>query len=143
MTIDANVFVSALVPSDSNFGTSVTFIDRVRSLGGDVYCPSLLLPECAGAVIRPTSDLPLARRAVESVQALPGLRLVSLTEARAFGAMEIALRLRLRGADAVYVALAQEFGTTLITWDREMLTRGAQAVSVMTPIDWLTAHPPV
>ena len=143
MTIDANVFVSALIPSDSNFNASVDFVNRVRSLRSDVYCPTLVLPECAGAVIRPTGDLPLARRVVASLQTLPGLQLVSLTEARAVEAMEIALRLRLRGADAVYVALAQEFGTLLITWDREMLTRGAQAVSVMTPADWLATHPTV
>ena len=47
---------------------------------------------------------------------------------------------RLRGADAVYIALAVEFGATVITWDAEMLTRGAGAVSVLTPSDWLASH---
>ena len=46
----------------------------------------------------------------------------------------------MRGADAVYVAVAEEFGTMLITWDAEMLSRGAQAVAVMTPSDWLAAN---
>ncbi len=141
MTVDANVFVSALIPSDSNFKDSIAFVDRVKSRGSSIYCPSLILPECAGAVVRPTGDLPLAQKAVASIQAWPGINLVSLTKDRAVAGAEIALRLRLRGADAVYVALAQEFGTLLITWDREMLTRGAQAVPTVTPAEWLAAHP--
>ena len=59
---------------------------------------------------------------------------------RTLQASQIAAMYRLRGADAIYVAIAQEFGTTLITWDREMLTRGLSAVSIMTPTDWLAAN---
>jgi predicted nucleic acid-binding protein len=67
--------------------------------------------------------------------------LVPLTEQRARQAAQIAITCRLRGADAVYVALAQELGTTLITWDAELLARGALAVPTMTPTDWLAANP--
>jgi len=37
--------------------------------------------------------------------------------------------------------LAQEFGATLITRNAVMLTRGARAVPVLTPSDWLAANP--
>lgn len=50
---------------------------------------------------------------------------------------------RLRGADAVYVAVAQEYGATLIIWDQELLTRGAAAITVVTPADWLAANPTI
>ncbi len=39
------------------------------------------------------------------------------------GATDIAIRQRLRGADAVYVALASQRDGMLITLDREMLER--------------------
>lgn len=68
---------------------------------------------------------------------------MSLTSARAEEAARVAASYRLRGADAVYVAVAQEFGTMLITWDAEMLTRGARAVPVLTPTDWLAANPTI
>lgn len=68
------------------------------------------------------------------------MNLISLDLARVLQAARLAATYRMRGADAVYVAVAQEIGTTLITWDAEMLSRGAQAVAVMTPSDWLAAN---
>ncbi len=54
--------------------------------------------------------------------------------------------------DAVCAAVAQEYGLALITWDQELLTRGAAAASVlltrgaaaasvMTPAGWLATNP--
>ena len=43
----------------------------------------------------------------------------------------------------MYVAVAQEYGTTLITWDQELLARGAAAVTVMTPADGLAVNPTI
>ena len=43
----------------------------------------------------------------------------------------------------MYVAVAQEYGTTLITWDVELLTRGALTVPTMTPTDWLATNPTI
>lgn len=68
------------------------------------------------------------------------MRLVSLTNRRARRAAELAAIYRLRGADAVYLAVAEEFGTTLVTWDGEMHTRGANVVTTMTPTEWLAAQ---
>ena len=93
--------------------------------------------------MRPTGSALLTQRATVSIQTLPGIVFVPLTAARAEEAARVATYLRLRGADAVYVAVAQEFGTTLITWDAEMLMRGAQTVPVMTPSDWLAANPTI
>ena len=69
------------------------------------------------------------------------MKLVGLTTVRARGASHLAATHRLRGADTIYVGVASEFGTTLITWDTEMRVRGAAAVTTMSPADWL-ANPP-
>ena len=143
LTIDANVFVSANSSAELQHSASVAFFSRALQKLTVVYCPSLVMPETAAAMVRSTNNVTLARRVASSVGQLPGLAFVSLTERRAVQASEITIRYRLRGADAVYVAVAQEFGTTLITWDAEMLTRGAQAVAVMTPSDWLAANPTI
>lgn len=141
LTLDANVFVSASAPAEAQYLVSLAFIGRVAAQSMDVHCPSLVLPEIAAAIIRPTSNVALAAQTVSGIRLLPNITLVTLTEQRAEQAARIAISCRLRGADAVYVAVAQEFGTTLITWDAEMLTRGARAVPVLTPSDWLAANP--
>ena len=141
MTIDANVFVSALSPSDALYADSLAFLNRVRQGHRRIVCLTLVLPECAGAIMRPTGSSTLAQTAVNFLQALPGINFVSLSRARSLRAANISIPCRLRGADAVYVAVAQEFGTTLVTWDAEMLARGTAAIVVMTPTDWLAANP--
>lgn len=44
---------------------------------------------------------------------------------------------RLRAADAIYLAVAVQEGTTLITWDDGMQKRGVNATTVLTPTEWL------
>jgi len=143
LSVDANVFVSASSLADVFHTESDGFLGRVRRSRLPLYCPTLILPETASGIIRPTGNTIATQVAVRSVETFPGMRFVTLTEMRAQTAANIALTCRLRGADAIYVAVAQEFGTTLITWDAEMLTRGAQAVTVMTPSDWLAANPTI
>ncbi len=141
LTIDANVFIAASSLADVFHVDSDAFLKRVRHSGLQLQCPTLLLPETASGIIRPTGNIIAAQITVDSVETFPGMSLVNLTEQRAQAATQIALRHHLRGADSIYVAVAQEFGTTLITWDNEALTRGANAVTVMTPDDWLAANP--
>ena len=43
----------------------------------------------------------------------------------------------LRGADALYAATAQLTGSTLISWNRELIQRAG----ALSPTDWLAANP--
>lgn len=54
MTLDANVFVGALTPTGIHFADSLALLTRIRTEKLNVVCPTLVLPECAGAIIRPT-----------------------------------------------------------------------------------------
>ena len=141
LTIDANVFVSARVRTEVNYSASALFLDRVAFKAVQVCCPTLVLPETAAAVTRATNRLRLAELAVAQIEAFPNLSLEELTADRAHRSVDAAAARRLRGPDAVCVAVAQEYGTALITWDQEMLTRGAAAVAVMTPSGCLAANP--
>ncbi|HEV8260717.1 MAG TPA: hypothetical protein VGQ19_08175 [Burkholderiales bacterium] len=55
--------------------------------------------------------------------------------------MAIAAQYFLRGADAVYAALARQLGTPLVTWDKELLERAAAVVPTFTPADRLRQNP--
>jgi predicted nucleic acid-binding protein len=100
---------------------------------GLVVAPALLLPEVAGAIARRTGEPRLARRAVDAVLRLPGLRLVAVDEALARAGARLAGRLRLRGPDAVYVATAAILRLPLVTWDTEQRERATQVVDVLVP----------
>jgi predicted nucleic acid-binding protein len=67
------------------------------------------------------------------LQSIPTFEFVALDESLAQRAVEIAADYRLRGGDAVYVAIAQQDGTTLVTFDNEQRTRIASVISALTP----------
>lgn len=131
--VDASVWVSLMVATERHHLASRRWlIDRTRA-GTLLVAPALMLPEVGGALARRTGAAGLARRALERLSRLPGLRLVPLDHALAEIAGQLAISLALRGADAVYVATARALALPLISWDTEQLTRGARAVRVLTP----------
>jgi predicted nucleic acid-binding protein len=132
MIVDASVIVSYLVPPDVHHGASRRWLMRHVADGGAVIAPALLLPEVAGAVARRTGEPGLARRAVAAVLRLPSLRLVPVDDVLAHQAAALAGRLRLRGADAVYLAAAA-LGLPLVTWDAEQRDRAGGLVEVRRP----------
>jgi predicted nucleic acid-binding protein len=98
-----------------------------------VVAPTLLLVEVAAAVARaygnPTPGIAFA----QAIRELPNLRWEALDESLAGEAAELAAVHRLRGADAVYGALAHRHGSTLITLDRQQLERLKDVVPVGRP----------
>lgn len=65
------------------------------------------------------------------VLATPGLRVVSVDAEVGRRAAEMAAIYRLRGADAIYVAVAYLLALPLATLDGEMRERGAAAVEIV------------
>lgn len=63
----------------------------------------------------------------------PGLRVTPVDAALGTQAWRYAADYRLRGGDAIYAALAFEFGLALYTWDRELLERARGFVRVLEP----------
>ena len=138
LTIDASIFVSALRPVEANSATSQRFLTIVSSDESvDIACPMLVLIETAASLSRTTSDDSLGLAALDFVHATPRLTLLELNRARTESAARIAVSQRLRGADSVYVQTADETGSTLITWDAEMLARAPAVVGTMTPDQYM------
>jgi len=136
-TIDANVFVAAVRLEEDHYTASRRFLQRARAEAVTVLCPTLVLPECAAAIARPTGDAALVEELVMLIESFPGLRLVILDLSLARQAAQIAMTHRLRGADSIYVAVAETFNATLITWDAEMLQRSPAIVPTLTPTEWV------
>jgi predicted nucleic acid-binding protein len=133
MVVDASVMVSHLVPHDAHHLASRAWLTNHVDDGGLVIAPVLLLPEIAGAVARRTGAPGLAQRAIDAVLKLPGLRLLTMDEVLGRTAAGLAGRLRLRGADAIYIAAALSLRLPLVTWDTEQRERAARVIEVLIP----------
>jgi len=141
-TLDASVFVAAARASERESPTSKQFLRQLRARAVAVHCPTLVLPECAGAIARPTGDVAAAEQTQAMIQGFPDLQLVGVDVSLAQRAAQIATHCRLRGSDAVYVAVAEKAVATLITWDTEMLRRAPTIVPTMTPAEWMARQTP-
>jgi predicted nucleic acid-binding protein len=132
-TVDASVFVSAARDDEENHRTSLRFLRMLEARGAAVVCPTLVIPECSAAIARPTGDPELAAELVNLIVTFPGLQLVPLSAELATAASKMACQHRLRGADAVYAAVAADVQSILVTWDHEMLERCPSAIRTITP----------
>jgi predicted nucleic acid-binding protein len=133
VVVDASVWVSGLIVTEVHHPVSRRWLDERVAAGDPLIVPTLLLAEFAGAVSRRTGAPELGRQSAQELLALPGLRLVALDSDLGSLAAEIAAVLRLRGADAVYVAVARSLGLPLVTWDREIHARAGRFVDVRQP----------
>lgn len=134
--VDASVWVARFRSVDVNHQASYQWLSQVLDSGLRVVAPTLLLPETTGPIAREASEL-AARRVLSVLSRLLTLRFVPLRHDLARLAAQLAARLRLRGADSVYVALAYDLDMTLVTWDDEQRSRGGAVVTVRTPEELL------
>lgn len=137
MVIDASVWVAAFLSRDVHHGEVTAFLRKLIEDGLSVTIPVLALCEIAGAIGRQTTEPELAEKALGFLLAQSWIRFAPLNESLAAQAASLAARQRLRGADAVYVALAAQENGIIITLDREMLERTPDHLHACTPSDWL------
>jgi predicted nucleic acid-binding protein len=131
--VDASVWVSRFVPQDVHHSVSRLWLERHAAAGDPLVVPVLALPEVAGAIARRVDDASLAHQALQAVLRLPMLRLVDVEARLARSAAQLAADHALRGADAVYVALALELGLPLVTLDREQRNRASVVLTTLEP----------
>ena len=131
--VDASVWASYYIPDDIFYPISREWIRRQVEVLEVITAPAILLAEVGGAVSRRTGDSQQAFEALALMQRLPNFQVLEVDASLARFSADLAVDLRLRGADALYVALAQRLDIPLITWDREQLQRGIAAVTALTP----------
>ena len=131
--IDASVYVALANDGDPYHDRCFQWFESSVREQPPPAAPGLLLVEVAASIRRLTGSTKLARRVLSELQEDELIELYPLTAARSETAAEIAASIGVRGADAVYLALASELGETLITLDRQQLERGKRMVDVTRP----------
>ena len=83
------------------------WLDQRVQTGVPLTAPTLLVAEVAGAVSRRTGVAAIGHRAAQEIRSTPSVRLIWLDQTLATEAAHVAATMALRGADAVYVAVAR------------------------------------
>jgi predicted nucleic acid-binding protein len=133
IVIDASVWVSHLIAQEIHHVVSRRWLAAVVHSKTVIAAPALLLAEVGGAIARRTGDTDLGHQAVNHVLSTPNLRLVYTDSALGMLAADLAANQRLRGADAMYVAIAQRLKIPLVSWDQEQVARASGAITAYMP----------
>jgi predicted nucleic acid-binding protein len=131
--IDASVYVALINAHEKDHARSWAWFEQAKVEQEPIVAPAILLAEVAAALRRGVGDLALAHRAVQQLKRSGVIELVSVTLAMAERAATIAAEHRIRGCDAVYVALADQLGDCLVTLDQQQLERSTAIVSAREP----------
>ncbi len=140
-TVDASVWVNAFDQQEPGHLVSRQFLEALRKQALPIVVPNLVLAEVAGAIGRTRRTPVAAQTFAMALSRLPHVTVRVLDEACVLHALTLAAQQGLRGADAVYAAVAQDAGYTLVTLDNEHLTRLANLLPVCTPAVALAALP--
>ncbi len=130
---DASVWVSHLTTQELHHTVSRRWLTTVVYGNTVIVAPALLLAEVGGAIARRTGDADLGHQAVKHILSTPNLRLVYTDSELGMLAADLAAVQRLRGADAMYVAVARRLNIPLVSWDQEQVTRAAGVVTAYMP----------
>lgn len=133
LTIDASVFVNAFSPTEAGSEKSWRFLTAIFKAGLPVHVPTLMLVEVVASLARKQNNTEMALNWMREIQEVRHIVFINLDTLLAQEAADLAARHRLRGSDAVYVAVARRFGATLVTLDIEQRERAAAIVPVRWP----------
>src|SRR3990170_6044967 len=136
-TLDASVLINAFNPHEAGHEASRRLLSILQAQSLPILAPALIIPETAAAIRRGRGDAALAMEFAAALARFPGMSLIPLDAALALEAAQAAAEYDLQGSEAVYVAVAMRFGSSLVTLDREQRKRAASAVPVHDPAEAL------
>jgi predicted nucleic acid-binding protein len=131
--VDASVCVALFKQQELGHRAAMDWFAAAALEEEPILAPVILLAEVAAALARANVDEPSPMAAIELLRGRRLLELFPIDERIASRAAVIAAALQINGADAIYVALADQLAIPLVTFDRQQLERGSRVVSAHAP----------
>lgn len=122
IVLDSNVFIASLAKGDPNHQEAMRVIHEMESGKIRGFLPRLVPVEVCGAIAR-IFDRKYAEKARELLilwRKERKIKLFDLDKNQQELAEEIAIKNRLKGADAIIIALSKDLNADLVTFDKEL-----------------------
>ena len=132
VVLDSSVFVSAFVKGDKFRSAALRVFEKVF-LGKYEAFASVIVPvEVCGVIARRAgvNEAASVKRQLDKWESMGFIVCVELSKRRSREAADLALKLRLRGMDAIVVQVARERKAALVTFDEEMAEKSRGVVEV-------------
>lgn len=132
LTLDACVAVAAVQTQEPTHAAAKLRVARVVAGDDEMVVPALFQVEVASALTRAGWDAAGVATYVDTLISCAS-HVVTIGPRSARAIQRIAMKTRLRAADAAYVWVASREHAPLVTLDQEVLTRGGTQCEVEAP----------
>lgn len=140
IVVDTSVLIGSLLATDAHFEESSAWGRYWFDRSYDAHFPMLILPELAGVLARSGTPIQRVVAAIAAIVERSTLHLHEQDLINSLLAARVATATGLKGADAVFVALAAWLDLPLVTWDRQQRERGSVFCRTMTPVEAMEVH---
>lgn len=131
--VDASVYIALVNEDEPSFADSWQWLQTIQSNGERLAAPVIMMAEVAAAISRGRNNVAHAQKIIRRLQRSRLIEFWPISFELAERSAEIAAEHRIRGCDAVYVALAEQLGTDLVSLDQQQLARGTAVVPTRQP----------
>ncbi len=135
--IDASVMVNSFIEGEKFHEFSKRLMEKIRMDERMVVVPEIVLPEVASAVSRGTNNPKISLRFVTELREVPNFTFIPIDAELSNLACKFAAENKLRGCDAIYVAVSYMFNSKLITLDDKQRERASNVIETLTPMEEL------
>lgn len=139
---DTSVWLASLLPADVHFHETQPLLDQVRLGQVRLEVPAHFPAEVTGVLARIGEPEPFISDTIALLTSGDYVTIHPISVRLGVLAADIARYARVRGADAIFVALAQSLDLPLVTWDKQQRERGARFCRTMTPVEAMATFDP-
>lgn len=129
--IDSSVYIASISPHEKFYAHSLLWLQQAAATKAPLLAPAIFLAEVAAALSRGQKNTNLAQRAVSILRNSKVIDLQPVSITLAESAARIAGEQKIRGCDAVYVALALHLNQPLVTLDKQLADRGSNMIRMI------------
>lgn len=134
VVVDASVWVSQFITQDVHYEASKNWITQFVKENGTLVEPNFLLLEVAASIARQrVTDIEAKKIVIDMKESSDIIKFMALNARLLQTAIDVAADLQLRAGDAIYVAVAYQRNTPLISWDKEQLQKASRLIQTYTP----------
>jgi predicted nucleic acid-binding protein len=123
LTLDSSVIIASLLEKEPRHTEALEIWSTILSGNNVAIMPYSVLVEVVAAIKRRTGSESLAMEVKDELLNIETISFVILDDKSAVEAADLAAKTGVRGMDALLIQGAKEFGTELVSFDEEMMSK--------------------
>jgi len=131
--IDASVLTAVFDKNDKFHDQSLSFFRFIVKSDVEIIIPALALAELAGALARKGNKVNDIIDYLNVLRSLRNIEFVDLTVELCEFSADIAMKLKVKGSDSVYIAVSHKYNLKLVTNDNQQYERGKIMIETIKP----------